>query len=429
MRLTKAIDDRKTAGAIIIVLLLGIFILGIGLGGIWYYTTESYMVMAGKSEVTIGLNGYFKDPGVEAKISGKDITDKVKVKTDLDVSKPGEYEINYNAGNFEAVRKVKVLDHMSPEIELSGGDVRISLGEKYEEPGFKARDDEGNDLTGKVKVSKIDDRRAGKKTIYYTVTDDSGKTTRLSRKLTIKNNTQWQSAGLAICMFHYLYDEEDPPEDLYSRYGNYIGLQALQEEVDWLKAENYYFPTWEEVREFAEGRLILPDKSIVLTFDDGEKATLEKLAPFAEKNRIPITSFLITSKNGEKKVREYTSEYLIYQSHTHDLHRAGGVAGYKGIFPVIGFEEGVADVKTSAKICGSRDAFAYPYGDYSESARAILDEAGFKCAVTTQPGRVYPGDDPLLLTRQRMMLGQSLETFQSMVAPEETDSTQTTIGQ
>ena len=165
MRLSRAIDDRKTAGALILLLLLGIFILGIGLAGIWYYTTESYMVMAGKSEMTIGLNGYFKDPGVEAKISGRDITDKVKVKTDLDVSKPGEYKINYNAGNFEAVRKVKVLDHMSPELELSGGDVRIPLGEKYEEPGFKARDDEGNDLTGKVKVSKIDDRRAGKKTI------------------------------------------------------------------------------------------------------------------------------------------------------------------------------------------------------------------------------------------------------------------------
>jgi len=418
MRLTRVIDDKKTAGALICMLLLGIFILGIGLGGLWYYTSESYMVMAGEEEMTIGLNGYFRDPGVEAKISGRDITDKVEVDSDLDVKTPGDYEINYSAGNFHAVRKIRVLDHMSPVLELEGGDVNILLGEKYVDPGYRAQDDEGNDLTGRVKVSGVNDLRAGKKTVTYTVTDDNGRSTRLTRKVKIKPNTQWQSAGLPICMYHYVYDEEDPPDDLYARYGNYISLQALQEEVDWLKSENYYFPTWKEVRDYAEGKIILPDKSIVLTFDDGEKKTLEKLAPFAEKNRIPITSFLITSKKGEEKVVEYKNDYLIYQSHTHDLHRAGGVPGHKGIFPVIGMEEGVADLDKSAEICGSRDAFAYPYGDYSESARAILEEAGFLCAVTTQPGKVYPGDDPLLLQRERMSLGQSLETFKSIVAPE-----------
>ena len=423
---TKLIDDKKTAGTLIGMLLLGVFILGIGLGGLWYYTTDSYMIMSGDEEVTIGLNGYYRDPGVEARISGRDVTPKVKVESDLDVSAPGTYEISYTTGNFTASRKITVLDHMSPVLELRGGDVDITLGENYAEQGYTARDDEGKDLTSKVEVSRINDRRAGKTNIYYTVTDDKGRSTRLCRRLTIRENTEWESAGLPICMFHYVYDENDPPDDLHRRYGNYIGLQALQEEIDWLKSEDYYFPTWKEVRDYVDGKLILPDKSIVLTFDDGEKATLKQLIPFVEKNRVPVTSFLITSKKGEKKVVEYTSEYLVFQSHTHDLHRAGGVPGHKGIFPVIGIEEGVADVKKSAEICGSRDAFAYPYGDYSESARAILEEAGFLCAVTTQPGKVYPGDDPLLLQRQRMMLGQSLATFQSKIAPPQNQTTQRT---
>lgn len=425
MRLTGNMDDIKTSKVLIATLILGVFVVGIGLGGLWYYTTESYMVLAGESHMTIGLNGTFEDPGVEAKISGRNVTDKVEVDSKLDESTPGTYEIAYTAGNFRAVRTVEVLDHMSPLLELEGGNVSIPLGEKYEEPGYKASDDDGNDLTDSVIVSKINDKRAGKKIIYYTVTDDNGRTTRLSRKLTIEENTEWGSTGLPICMYHYVYDEKDPPDDLYSRYGNYISLQDLQEEVDWLKSENYYFPTWKEVREFAEGKLILPDKSIVLTFDDGEKATLKQLVPFVEKNRIPVTSFLITSKKGDEKVVEYKSEYLIYQSHTHDLHRAGGVPGYKGIFPVIDIEEGVADVNTSGEICGSKDAFAYPYGDYSESAREILEKAGYLCAVTTQPGKVYPGDDPLLLQRQRMMLDQTLDIFISKVEPDEIDTLQT----
>ena len=73
-------------------------------------------------------------------------------------------------------------------------------------------------------------------------------------------------------MYHYVYDEADPPEDLYSRYGNYIEVHDLEEELQWLVSEDYYFPTWKEVRDYVDGKLLLPEKSIVLCFDDGAKA-------------------------------------------------------------------------------------------------------------------------------------------------------------
>ncbi|MBQ3520735.1 MAG: hypothetical protein IJA50_02410, partial [Firmicutes bacterium] len=106
-----------------------------------------------------------------------------------------------------------------------------------------------------------------------------------------------------------------------------------------------------------------------------------------------------------------------YESHSHDMHRGGGNIGHGGIFTVISYEEGMADLKKSIKICGNRNAFAYPYGDYNDASRQMVEEAGFLCAVTTQPGKVYPGDDPMLLPRLRMSLGQSLESFQAKVQP------------
>lgn len=414
-----ALDSRRSIGTMIAVMTLGVMVLGIGLGGLWYYTTKSYMVMAGEPEMTVGLNGLFEDPGVEARISGRDVTDKVDIASKLDTGRPGTYDITYSAGNFSETRKVTVLDHMSPELQLEGGEVTMRLGEKFEEPGYTARSEDGEDLTSKVKVTGIGENRAGIKRVNYTVTDSEGRATRLSRKLTIEENTEYESPGLPICMYHYVYDENDPPDNVNNRYGNYISLQSLQEEVDWLKSEDYYFPTWKEVRDYVQGKLLLPEKSIVLTFDDGEKATLKLLEPFARENQVPVTSFLITSKKGEEKVRKYRNDYLIFESHTHDLHRGGGVPGHRGIFPVISEEEGLADLEISADICDSGEAFAYPYGDYSESAKAILEKAGYLCAVTTQPGKVYPGDDPLLLNRQRMSQGQSLATFQSKVAPPE----------
>ena len=118
-----------------------------------------------------------------------------------------------------------------------------------------------------------------------------------------------------------------------------------------------------------------------------------------------------------EKIKEYRSRYVTYESHSDDMHRAGGYIGHGGIFTAMPEEEALADLKRSIKICGSGDAFAYPYGDYTEGCRDIVEKAGFLCAVTTQYGKAYPGDDPLLLPRIRMSMGQSLESFRGMVSP------------
>lgn len=218
--------------------------------------------------------------------------------------------------------------------------------------------------------------------------------------------------GLAICMYHYVYDKDNPPDKINS---NYIEVDALEEELKYLVDNNYFFPTWEEIRQYIDGKILLPEKSIVLTFDDGSRNFLELGAPLFEKYKIPVTSFLITSKSGDEKVAEYASDYVTFQSHSHNMHRAGGTIGHGGIFTALSHDEAVADLQESIKICKNGDAFAYPFGDYSDSCVQAVSDSGFLCAVTTEYGRAYPGDNPLLLPRMRMSHGQSLDAFISMV--------------
>lgn len=218
--------------------------------------------------------------------------------------------------------------------------------------------------------------------------------------------------GLAICMFHYVYDEADPPDDLNN---NYIEVHALEEEIEYLVENDYYFPTWEEVRQYVEGDLLLPEKSVVLTFDDGAKSFLDLGIPVFEKYKVPATSFLITSNDGENKVKEYQNDYVTFQSHSDNMHRAGGNIGHGGIFTAMSHDDAVADLEKSIEICGHGDAFAYPYGDYTDECRTAVQDAGFICAVTTENRRAEVGDDPLLLPRVRMSLGQSLDSFIALV--------------
>lgn len=230
----------------------------------------------------------------------------------------------------------------------------------------------------------------------------------LPRRVNTATPEHHKTNGLAVCMYHYVYDASNPPSDLNA---NYIEVKALEEQLQYLIENDYYFPTWEEVRKYVDGELLLPEKSIVLSFDDGAKSFLNVGAPLFDKYEIPVTSFLITSKDGEKKVAAYETEFLQFQSHTHNMHRAGGNIGHGGIFPVMPHEEAVADLLKSIEICGNGEALAYPYGDYNDACVAAVKEAGFLCAFTTQYGRVFPGDDPYLLPRIRISHGQSLASF------------------
>ena len=44
-----------------------------------------------------------------------------------------------------------------------------------------------------------------------------------------------------------------------------------------------------------------------------------------------------------------------------------------------------------------------------------MEKAGFKVAVTTQYGKVYPGQDPYALRRMRVNGGNSLEDYKTLL--------------
>ena len=402
----------------ILILVLAVLAVGILGTAFFYYTNESYLRLNGDETVTLGLNGVYEEPGAEARSGGEDVSKDVEITGSVDASSPGEYTLEYRSGTFTAKRTVKVLDRMDPELTLEGDEhITMKLGEKFKEPGYTATDDSGNDITADVSVLDASLNKAGEQKIEYEVKDSKGSTTRVARIVTVEPNTDYDTPGLPICMYHYVYDENDPPADLHQRFGNYISAQALEEELNWLNDEGYYYPTWKEVREYIDGKLILPDKSIVLCFDDGSESFLENGIPVLEKCRVPATCFMITSHNGEKKIAQYQSDYVTYESHTDNMHRPGGNIGHGGIFTAISREDGMADLKKSIDICGSGEAFAYPYGDYNDSSVSMVKDSGFLCAMTTQPGKAHPGDDPMLLPRVRMSLGQTLAQFQDMVRP------------
>lgn len=399
------------------IIILLIAVIDMGLGTLMFHHSLNHITVRGDRNVEVNLCQIYEDPGVDAYRAGLDVSDKVRIRGDVDTGTPGTYTVRYSVAGMTAERTVVVSDKMDPVLNLSGGSISMKLGGEFKDPGFEAYASDGTDLTDDVKVDMTGLNEAGEREIIYTVYDDSGKGTRVTREISVEPNTDYGAPGLPICMYHYVYDENDPPDDLQRRYGNYIEQSDLEEELMWLKEEGYYFPTWEEVRKYVDGRLLLPEKSIVLTFDDAAYTFLEYGIPVLEKCQVPATSFMITSSGGKSKIAAYSSEYVTYESHSHNMHRGGGSIGHGGIFPAMSREDALEDLRTSVEICGNGDAFAYPYGDYTEACCEIVEAAGFLCAVTTEYGKAKPGMDPYKLPRVRMMNDQSMDDFKEMVSP------------
>ncbi|WP_239512386.1 polysaccharide deacetylase family protein [Bifidobacterium aerophilum] len=303
------------------------------------------------------------------------------------------------------------LDPGDITIGVNGSAVTYVLkGERYVEGGAHAIDPTDGVLTPKITVNgTVDTATPGDYEIQYVVRDSQGHVAAATRTVKVVESMDKQSGGVPVLMYHYVYDPANPPDDLNA---NFIPTTSLEQQFRYLTEHRFYFPSWAEVRAFLDGTHSLPARSIVLSFDDGEPRFFQYGQPLIDKYRVPVTSFVIGNDgNMLQRMKDYASPYLEYESHSFDMHRAGGTIGHGGRISAMTKDEIVDDLKRSEQMTGSAQAFAYPFGDTTPDAQAAVAEAGFPLAFTTQYGWAMIGDDPTLLPRVRIQGDGSLESF------------------
>ncbi len=289
----------------------------------------------------------------------------------------------------------------------------VKQGDPYIESGAFCIDDRSGIIKSYSIDGAADTSQPGDYKIYYTFESDNA-IKRIERTVRVLPTTEFDTKtdGVAVFMYHYVYSEDDVPENLN---GNYILDSELEAQLKWLKENDFYYPSFAELRAFVDGEISLPMKSCILTFDDGQKGFLKYGIPLLEKYEIPAVSFLIVSKEAEGIMTSNPSEYISYESHSYDMHRAGGNIGHGGIISALSRAEIVDDLKTAIDVLGSSAAFAYPYGDYTDEARAAVLEAGILCSFTTEYDWVRVGDDPSALPRVRIVGDAGLEAFKGSI--------------
>lgn len=307
-------------------------------------------------------------------------------------------------------------DKNTIEITLAGDDtVYLYKNEEYIEPGFKAMDSKENDLTNEVKVeNNIDITKSGEYEVKYLLSDNTSKTRNvIVKEASLLLNGKKSNNSLAVLMYHYFYDESAGGK---SKNSNWMSISKFEDQLNYLKENNYYYPTWQEVADFVDGKIDLPENSVVITMDDGHKSVYNLAIPLLDKYNIPATAFIITKKFDTANLEKYKNSTIDFQSHTNNMHRGGGTIGHGGIFPALSIEESVADLKESIeKLGGNAGALAYPYGDCTERTMKAAEQAGFKVAFTTVNKKINPGMDKYELPRVRMYSDITLNGFKNSI--------------
>lgn len=299
-------------------------------------------------------------------------------------------------------------------IGLKGSKVTlVKEGEDYVEPGAYALDDRTGAVTNiKIKGS-VDTSKPGEYRIEYIAKSDRAASKAIRTVKVVKaDKFDANDRGIPVLMYHYVFSGNDAPSKLDS---NFILDSELEKQLKWLKDNNYYYPSFAELSAYIDGKHSLPKKSVILTFDDGQVGFLNYGIPLLNKYKIPATGFLIGTRYGPDIVKADRSKYVCYQSHSYDMHRAGGNIGHGGRISAMSLGEIEEDLNMAIAMVGNKDAFAYPYGDVTEDGKKAIENCGISCAFTTQYGKVEKGDDKTALPRIRVLGQAGLEGFISSI--------------
>ncbi len=200
------------------------------------------------------------------------------------------------------------------------------------------------------------------------------------------------------------------------------------------------------------GKSGVPEKAVLVTFDDGYEDNFLLAYPTAQKYRIPAVVFPVTKWFADYPRPEPHRPHLSLAqaqtiiseglwslgSHGYDGHRVVPGDPGTGFFyttPVVqpGSNETEPEYKariwndvllstyTLERLVGIRPVdFAFPYGSSGEIAKEILARAGYRYLYTNEPGLNRPGQDPSRILRitAAKTAGQNLALLDAYFARE-----------
>ncbi|MBQ3054366.1 MAG: polysaccharide deacetylase family protein [Clostridia bacterium] len=166
--------------------------------------------------------------------------------------------------------------------------------------------------------------------------------------------------------------------------------ERFQEQLSSLKDAGYTIIPFQQYIEYANGNTDVPEKSVVVTFDDGYSSVYYYGFPILMRLEVPATVFVISGLLGfndtvyphftwEQAKEMDNSGYVDIQSHSNFHYNAKEISSSRLILEL---RKSKYDIETRLnKKC---NILAFPYGEYDAQGLSIAKAAGFSCVARTR---------------------------------------------
>ncbi|MCL2364568.1 MAG: polysaccharide deacetylase family protein [Defluviitaleaceae bacterium] len=218
-------------------------------------------------------------------------------------------------------------------------------------------------------------------------------------------STEAAEASVPVIMYHLVTEKR--------KYIGKYGITPADFEADlvYLRDQGYTTVVMADLIDFVTAGTSLPDKPILLTFDDGNSADLLLVLPLLEKYDARAVFSIIgeaadrftqqKTDNPKAKFPNLTwceiktlheSGRAEIQSHGYDVHGKYGAGIRRGEGADAYHARLAADLKKLQALCQEHigfelTTFTYPLGIFSPGTQAVLEEVGFVASLSCQEGR------------------------------------------
>jgi peptidoglycan/xylan/chitin deacetylase (PgdA/CDA1 family) len=210
----------------------------------------------------------------------------------------------------------------------------------------------------------------------------------------------------------------------YHRIGNGpskmdIAPAKLEAQLEWLRNNGRTVVRLSDLAAFIAGKRALPQRSVVITFDDGYESVYRNAFPLLRKWNVPVTLFLYTDFIGSRdglswaQLDEMQRSGLVdVQAHSKTHSNLTELDG--AVRLDVELRQPRSLIERSLAGAGAKVRhFAYPYGDANEMVLEATRRAGYEIGVTVDPGGNPFYASPLLLKRVMIYGDTDLEQFKA----------------
>jgi len=219
-------------------------------------------------------------------------------------------------------------------------------------------------------------------------------------------------ARVPILMYHYV--SELPPNPDRYRLDLTVLPENFQAQLQYLADAGYHTVTLTDLYLYLTQGYPLPEKPIILTFDDGYKDAYEVVFPLLLDYGFTGAFFVLATPTHFEspayltwaQMKEMSDAGMDIQAHGRDHVDLRGRSYDYLVYQTLGIQEAIQHHTGRLP-----RFFCYPSGQYDANVIAVLKSAGYWGAVTTEWGQVHTQETLFKMPRVRIRGGDTLASF------------------